>query len=214
MHDEIRERFRFNLERVRNLTRLYDTVTRDGSGRRTVAEQDILRSAVVFLHATLEDLFRSIAEWRLLPSPPAGFLRDLPYPSSDGRNRATKFNLEQLSRYRGQSVDDVIEDAVTGYLERSNYNNAEDLAVELRRCGIDASDVSSHAARVAPMMNRRHWIVHRADAALRQGAGHHRARSISKGTVETWLEAVRSLGEALLVRLAAEEATEEAAHVE
>jgi hypothetical protein len=64
MKSEIEIRFKSNLERVDHLVALYDTAT-TGPGRRPVDKSDILRSAVVFLHATLEDFLRSLLEWKL-----------------------------------------------------------------------------------------------------------------------------------------------------
>ena len=61
----IRQRFGENLDRVRNLVSLYSSSVGVGQGRRTVQDADILRAAVVLLHATLEDLLRSLAEWKL-----------------------------------------------------------------------------------------------------------------------------------------------------
>jgi hypothetical protein len=64
MKTEIENRFNGNLERVEHLVALYETLT-TGPGRRPVDTSDILRSAVVFLHATLEDFLRSLLEWKL-----------------------------------------------------------------------------------------------------------------------------------------------------
>lgn len=166
-------------------------------------EQDLLRSAVVFLHATLEDLLRSIAEWRLIEQPPADFLKNLPLP--DGPGRQTKFDLGQLSRFRGESVEAVIAKAITGFLSKSNYNNVGDVKKVLEQSRVDTADVDDPlAARIMALMKRRHLIVHRADADMRQGSGIHRARSLSRGTVDSWLKSVRDLGESILDQLANE----------
>ena len=55
-------RFRENLDRVRSLVLFYDRVTGSSSGRASVQESELLRTAVVFLHATVEDLLRGLAE--------------------------------------------------------------------------------------------------------------------------------------------------------
>lgn len=57
MKPEIQNSFNGNLEHVEHLVALYETVTA-GSGRRPVNTSDILRSAVVSLHATLEVFLR------------------------------------------------------------------------------------------------------------------------------------------------------------
>ena len=76
MKTEIENRFNGNLERVGHLVEIYETLT-TGPGRRPVDTSDILRSAVVFLHAALEDFLRSLLEWKL-PSAQASYLKDIP----------------------------------------------------------------------------------------------------------------------------------------
>jgi hypothetical protein len=43
-------------------------------------------------------------------------------------------------------------------------------------------------------MRRRHWIVHRADRNQESGSGQHSVRSLGRGSVEIWLNAVRAFG--------------------
>ena len=87
MKTEIENRFNGNLERVGHLVEIYETLTA-GPGRRPVDTSDILRSAVVFLHAALEDFLRSLLEWKL-PSAQASYLKDIPLKGK---------NLDQHSR--------------------------------------------------------------------------------------------------------------------
>ena len=49
---------------------MYTTRAGTGQGRRSVQDTDILRAAVVLLHATLEDLLRSLADWKLPTAEP------------------------------------------------------------------------------------------------------------------------------------------------
>ena len=63
--DGIGKQFEANLDRVRNLVNLYSASFGKGQGRRPGPDADILRAAVVLLHATLEDLLRSLAEWKI-----------------------------------------------------------------------------------------------------------------------------------------------------
>lgn len=75
---ETQDRFRRNLARVDGLVKIFRGL-RGGSGRPSKsgslgkAEDDILRSAVIFLHATLEDLLRSGEELRFLQAPAKAF---------------------------------------------------------------------------------------------------------------------------------------------
>jgi hypothetical protein len=61
--------------------------------------------------------------------------------------------------------------------------------------------VEPYRDSLGPMMKRRHWIVHRADRNELTGLGHHRTKSIDKGTVNGWLDAIRAFGDAVLERL-------------
>src|SRR5690554_8182614 len=58
---EVEERLNSNLKRVETLVKLFDDSESGGSP----TETDLLRAAVVFLHATLEDVVRSGLELRL-----------------------------------------------------------------------------------------------------------------------------------------------------
>lgn len=191
----IENRFRDNLDRVRNLVTLYTGAVGTGQGRPSVREADILRAAVVFLHATVEDLLRSLAESKLpLASPDA--LSQIPFPA--GTHRKANFTLGELAAFRGQTVDDVIIRSVQEYLERSNYNHPGDVKNLLDAIGIRPTIVDPYAADLSSMMRRRHLIVHRADRNESAGPGQHRALSISRSAVESWIDMVDKLGTDLL----------------
>lgn len=197
MKDEIEQRFRGNLARVRGLVALYEEWAA-GPGRVGVDHADILRAAVVFLHATLEDLVRSIVDW-LLPTADAAALADVPLKGET----TPKFTLSQLAAYRGGTVDEVIRASVASYLERSNYNDPSQVAATLKRVGLDPAPIEPYQMHIAPMMKRRHLIVHRVDRNLLQtGTGHHAALSISRAEVVQMLEAVESVGSVVVNQLA------------
>lgn len=66
MKAQIQERLELNIARVKNLVDIYEThLTGTGRGRRGHAKTDVLRAATVLLHATVEDVLRSIARWKL-----------------------------------------------------------------------------------------------------------------------------------------------------
>jgi len=80
--DEIELRFRANLARVDDLIDLYETIALVVPGKKLTKASDILRAAVVLLHATLKDLLRSLAGWKL-PASPAASLRQVPLAGTD-----------------------------------------------------------------------------------------------------------------------------------
>jgi hypothetical protein len=193
------ERFVSNLERVRSIVQMYDVVAGAGQGRPTVQEGDLLRVAIVFLHATLEELLRDLAQERLWLAPPE-VLRQLPWPRGGGSTKTT-FDLGDLAAFRGQTVHEVIQYAVESHLERSNFNHPGDVKQILNWVGIDPSLVDPYVRELGAMMSRRHWIVHRGDRNPAVGRGHHSVRSVSKSTVAKWTKAVERCGSNILAAI-------------
>lgn len=193
MKSEIENRFHGNLARVEHLVALYETLT-TGPGRRPVDTSDILRSAVVFLHATLEDFLRSLLEWKL-PSAQASSLKDIPLT---GKKPRSSFTLDDLAHFRGSNVDDLISRSIADYLERSNFNNPGEVGTVLESIGLLRSLLDPYRDKLGPMMKRRHWIVHRADRNTATGSGQHATLGLQKATVEAWSIAVKQFGSSVL----------------
>jgi hypothetical protein len=195
----LEELFRVNLDRVREVIALYDRVTGPSPGRPSVQESELLRVAVVYLHAALEDLLRGLAEWRL-PSAGTDVLSQIPFAGGDGRR--TTLTLGDLAAYRGRPVEDVITKSVIAYLTRSSYNNTDDIARLLGQIGLTTQArkrlLDAHAADLNSIMSRRHHIAHRPDRNDLSGRGHHAAISLGKATVEGSNDVVRRFGKELL----------------
>lgn len=156
---------------------------------------DVLRAAVIFLHATLEDLLRSGEEMRFAVAPSSAFedLKWVPLSGSDkGKERVS---LMELAQYRGRSVDEVLYRAFNKHHEQSNYNNEQDVIGALLRMSLDKRPYERHFSDLAVMMKRRHLIAHRADLNAR----FPRLTNVMKiRDVERWLATVESFGEQLL----------------
>ena len=88
MKIEIESCFNSNHQRVEHLVALYETATLV-PGRRAVDLSDLLRSAVVFLHATLEDFLLSQREWTL-PTAEASHLKEIPITGKKPRTTITR----------------------------------------------------------------------------------------------------------------------------
>jgi hypothetical protein len=191
----LEDRFRGSLDRVRNLVTLYDRVTAPAPGRASVQESELLRAAVVFLHAAPEELLRGLAEWRL-PAASVDVLSQIPFVGGDGRR--TTLTLGDLAAYRGQSVENVITKSVIAYLARSSYNNTEDVVRLLGQIGLTQEArrrlMGAHAADLSMLMARRHHIAHRLDRNEASGRGHHAATSLGRAKVERWIGVVRQFG--------------------
>jgi len=200
MKDKLRQTLDANLARVESLVSSYEShPDARGRGRKDTAVLDILRAAVVLLHASLEDLLRGIAEWKL-PSASKEVLDEIPIV---GRDSATKkLTLGDFVVHRGKTVDTVFEESVESYLQRSNYNNTDDIAKVLGSVDIDVSKVNSRFSDLQVMMLRRHQIVHRADRKAKvSGSGDHAVSAINKHLVRSWATAVREFGIAVLAEV-------------
>ncbi len=195
--DEIGIVFHRNLQRVQTVIGTYTTAVGPRQGRPSVADSDLLRAAVVLLHASLEDLLRMVAQERLPTAAPA-VLATIPLPV--GTQRKQRFDLAALAipAYRSLQVQEVIDLAVREYLERANYNHPGDIRDLLEQVGLDPKLLTAYSGDIGAMNSRRHLIVHRADANDATGRGQHPARSLARRTVEAWLSAVQEFGNAVI----------------
>lgn len=149
MRQEIEARFRSNLERVDSLVSFCEArraeETSTGQGRTTVANTDLLRSAVVFLHAALEDVMRSVLADRWPKATDGELFERVPFVLAD--KKPEKITLGQLAvEYGGKSVEDVLRANVEAYLEHSNFNAVSELVLALQRAGLDAGLVTERGA--------------------------------------------------------------------
>jgi hypothetical protein len=124
-------------------------------------ESDIVRAAVVFLHAGLDDFLRGVQR-AFLPRASRDDLREIPL---GGNPRQMKFSLGDLLAYRGQTVDQVIDGSIAAHFERSSFNNVGDVSSLLERLHADASKIDDLKPSIQELMVRRHRIVHQADHA-------------------------------------------------
>jgi hypothetical protein len=130
---EIRARASENPKRVESLVDTYENVlTPRRQGRRTASDSDVLRAAVVLLHATLEDVIRSVQSWKLPMASPQ-VLNEL---ALAGAQRGARVQLGDLARFRGRTIEDVIRESVEIHLDRSNYNSCQEITGALEAVGV------------------------------------------------------------------------------
>jgi hypothetical protein len=202
MIDQIRSTLNDNLSRVESLVNTYEhhPDVQGWQGRKRADLLDILRAGVVLLHASLEDVLRSIARWRL-PSANADVLNEIPLVGQRGTN-PKKFSLGDLTAFRGKTVDNIFAESVEAHLERSNYNSTNEISKLLNDVGIETAKVNAKFAELQALMDRRHQIVHRADRQDEvQGSGDHKIRGINKYEVRAWAEAVREFSKTVFTEL-------------
>jgi len=198
--DEIRQRLRENLGRVESIIASAEQLP---TGAATPIKTDLLRAAVVFLHATLEDVLRSGLELEL-PRAAAEHLIGLQFLV--GKKTPDKISMPELAAHRGKTVDELIRESVERYLERSNFNNIPEILNALEGMGIDPNEVAtaypSYKDDLNALMERRHWIVHRVDRNRQPpGRGISKSRFISKKMVDYWTNTVRDVGGLVLTKL-------------
>lgn len=200
MLETIRENFEQNLDRVSSLVSTYEShPDAQGKGRKDAQVLDILRAAVVLLHATLEDMLRSVAYWKL-PAAKSKVLDEIPLVGLGPNPK--KFSLGELASHRGKKVDDILTESVNAHLERSNYNNTNEISGLLANVSIDVAKVNGRFPELQGLMERRHQIVHRADRQMKvKGSGDHEIRAINETAVRDWIAAVRDFGTALFKEL-------------
>ena len=155
------------MARVRNLIALYDAVRGEGQGRRPVRAADILRSAVVFNHAAIEEVFRGLVAWKF-PMAGEGVLNDIPLVGVADHGRAEKFFLGKLANHRMKTVQDLINESIDAHLSNFTVNNVADVCSILTKIGVAPSHVGAEFPPLTEMFARRHHIVHQADRNERQ----------------------------------------------
>lgn len=198
----LKSRFDENIARVNNLADIYETkLAAVARGRKPIGSTDILRAAVVLLHATVEEFLRGILEWRL-PDQAEETLNRVPLIGS-GTDRAERFFLGRLAVHRNKTVDDLIRESVSASLIRSNFNSVEEIVFALTSVGLDKTSCEPYFPELAALMERRHQIVHRADRNPNQGQGHHKASSIGRHHVHQWAHAAQGFFDSVYAQLPA-----------
>jgi hypothetical protein len=187
--------FSINLVRVDSLVSAAKSIRRDADSED--ASDDILRSAVVLLHATLEDLLRRIGA-RRLPSAEAEFLATVPL-FGDRSIRANKFTLAEISSHRALSIDDLVQKSIEQWLSQKSFNDVNDVISMRKSMGLRNDHAKPFLPDLQEMIKRRHAIVHNADLINKYTTG------ITPETVEKWAENMTDFGAEMISELSYQE---------
>ncbi|MEO4049415.1 HEPN domain-containing protein [Pseudomonas sp. CAU 1711] len=179
------DRLNYNFSRVNNLLSLYKETSKKQRGRVLVHQADILRSAVVLMHAMLEDCLRTIAS-HYLPLSQEDYLSKIPLHGLNNSGRPEKFHLSELAKFKGMTVDQVISASVNSHLDRTSFNNVADITNLLQSLDVDTKELADFFPTLESMISRRHQIVHRGDRVEKPGKGKQYAESIRLAVVEKW----------------------------
>jgi hypothetical protein len=158
---------------------------------------DIIRASVVFLHSTLETTLREVVRLKLKYD---GDISGVPLAEPSGY-RKEKFSLDDLVKYRGYTVDKVIEMSIDRYLSNLSFNNTDDIANILSKMKFSQSKLTPFYAELNQMMTRRHQIVHEGD--LKRGSRTVELEVISPNQIKAWIECTANFS-AEVLRLAVE----------
>jgi hypothetical protein len=171
------------MKRVRNLLEIYSMLEREGPERADIETSDLLRSAVVFLHATLEEFLRGIIR-EGVPHIGEQTLNTVPLV---GQGRyPKKFHLGALAGHREKAVQQLIKESVDAYLDTLSFNSTTDIANWLEGLDIEGGLVNRRFSDLDQLMSRRHHIVHQAD----KGEGHLGAYPITPEELASWKDVV------------------------
>jgi RiboL-PSP-HEPN len=146
---------------------------------------DILRAAVVFLHATLEDFLRYIGS-RYIPSGEEDALNKISLIGSSDSPRPEKFFLGKLAKHRGKMVDQLIHECVAAHLQKVSFNNTTDICQLLESAGIRSDKFKDSYPSLGELMARRHQIVHHADLLPSDEKFERDAAPIEASKVTEW----------------------------
>lgn len=168
MHNDLlMVRFRLNMDRIHGLIKLSFSDIAPLRGTEPFQTDglraDILRTIVVFLHATFEDILRTIARQRIAAVKSQDVLDKIPLVGTSRSGRAEKFYLGALNAHRGKSVDQLLQESVENYLDDTSFGSIRDVEGILIQMGLGTAPFKSLYADLDQMMQRRHRIVHDAD---------------------------------------------------
>ncbi len=191
-------RFGLNILRARNLTAVSETILNP----ETLFElKDVLRSAVVFLHASLEDLLREAIRIRR-PIDKEEFRRALQFASvRDDNKMQEKITVAELILMDEKRTITIIQRAIDAYLERRSFSAENDIQNAVRLLGFEPNDFSRFYSPIADMARRRHEIVHRSDRGPHDEQSHGVPTHITEDTVRNWTLATEDFGVMLLQSL-------------
>ena len=192
-------RITVNLVRVENLVMLWRKVYPNIPKEFALFKDDLLRSAVVFLHATLEDFLRYIG-MLYLPNSSEETLNRIPIAGTSDSLRPEKFLLGKLVEHRGKMIDQLISESVAAHLERVSFSDTTEISRLLEAAGVELESVRPHFSKLSELTARRHNIVHRGDLIDSSTDEPRDATPIASDVVMEWHAAVKAFISAVIAQ--------------
>ena len=184
--------FNRNIERVCSLRKMYNSLKSDEVKEgKEYKFTDILRSAVVLLHYSFEEYYRSILGCILPKTCTEDDLKNMSFLGSAG-NHKDKITLGGLIKVREKTVDQLITESIRESLSFTSFNDYQDIVSWSKKIKIDLSEFKDQE-KLNKLIHRRHRIVHEADNA--KSDDEYALAPIRENSVEEWIEVVRNLVE-------------------
>lgn len=184
--------FNRNIERVCSLRKMYNSLKSDEVKEgKEYKFTDILRSAVVLLHSSFEEYYRSILGCILPKTCTEDDLKNMSFLGSAG-NHKDKITLGGLIKVREKTVDQLITESIRESLSFTSFNDYQDIVSWSKKIKIDLSEFKDQE-KLNKLIHRRHKIVHEADNA--KSDDEYALAPIRENSVEEWIEVVLNLVE-------------------
>ena len=193
------DRTTVNLVRTERLVCLADQIYPNAPDGLQLYRQDIIRAAVVFLHATLEDFLRHVGSM-YLPKCGEDVLNRVALVGSSDVLRPEKFFLGRLASHRSKSVDQLISESVAAYLDRVSFSDTGEISRLLEAIGVPLDPIRRFYAPLSSLMARRHQIVHKGDLLDAPSDGPREAMTIDGTVVMEWHAAVQAFMSAVIAQ--------------
>lgn len=195
-----REIFDENIMRVDSLCKMYSDMKdkNQNPSSKTFQQTDILRAAVVFLHSSFEEYFRSILiEW-LPEKAEDDVFNNIPLPSNKElkSKKKEKFQLNDLLAFKSETVNEVLKEAVNQRMELVSFNKYGDICTWSKNCSISLLGFSQ-GDTIEKCVQRRHKIVHEADIDKGKDGTKSILSGIKDTTVLKWKNAYIELADTI-----------------
>jgi hypothetical protein len=182
--DESIDRFVTTLRRAEHLAKFAETAF--PQGRYSETKDDILRAAVVLLHATLEDFLRYLGTKFISSSNDKDVLNKISLLGSRGRTE--KFSLGELAAHRDKTVKQLIAESVEAHFNKRSFSNTDQISQVLESVGVPIGEVGNFYPCLGELMAKRHDIVHEGDLKPSNKPGERDTKPIDPNKIKEWSE--------------------------
>lgn len=190
--------FAQNIARADRLILLYDAMKEANDKKATILTTDVLRGAVMFMHAALEELVRALII-SAYANAPQSEMDKVPLLSSRRGRQAEKFLLGSLVQFRDLTVEELMRRSVESHFQGQTFNNRADLVRAMDIIGAEKRLAQKFLPTLDAMLDRRHQIAHRVDRPKSKDDQWIRASSLSPRHVAKWSKTVKEFGKFLIV---------------